>query len=68
MKDGAVVPIGFLSGLSDEIKANPKAYEYMCIEVAAMEVLSTGGIRHGKMKQFRLDLIPEDCTWEKYMN
>ena len=65
MKDGAVVPIGFLSGLSDEIKANPKAYEYMCIEVAAMEVLSTGGIRHGKLKQFRDDLMPEDCTWEK---
>jgi ATP-dependent DNA ligase len=65
MKDGAVVPIGFLSGLSDEIKANPKAYEYMCIEVAAMEVLPTGGIRHGKMKQFRHDLIPEDCTFEK---
>ena len=65
MKNGVVVPIGFLSGLSDEIKASPKAYEYMCIEVAAMEVLPTGGIRHGKLKQFRDDLMPEDCTWEK---
>jgi ATP-dependent DNA ligase len=65
MKDGAVVPIGFLSGLSDEIKADPRAMINQCIEVAAMEVLSTGGIRHGKMKQFRHDLMPEDCTWEK---
>ena len=66
MKDGAVAPIGFLSGLSDEIKANPKAYEYMCIEVAAMEIMyETKGIRHGKLKQFRPDLAPSDCTWEK---
>lgn len=65
MKDGKVEPIGFLSGLSDEIKADPKAYQYMCIEVAAMEVLPTGGIRHGKLKQFRNDLTPADCTWEK---
>ena len=65
MKDGVVTPIGFLSGLSDEIKADPKAYQYMCIEVAAMEVLPTGGIRHGKLKQFRNDLTPADCTWEK---
>ena len=38
---------------------------HKCIEVAAMEVLPTGGIRHGKLKQFRPDLAPSDCTWEK---
>ena len=65
MKDGKAEPIGFLSGLSDEIKADPKAYQHLCIEVAAMEVLPTGGIRHGKLKQFRPDLTPTDCTWEK---
>ena len=66
MKDGVVVPIGFLSGLSDEIKANPKAYEYMCIEVAAMEIMyETKGIRHGKFKCFRPDLTLADCTWDK---
>ena len=68
MKDGAVVPIGFLSGLNDEIKANPEAYRFRCIEVAAMELLPTGGIRHGKLKHFRDDLSINDCTWEKYMN
>ena len=66
MKDGKVEPIGFLSGLSDEIKADPKAYQNSCIEVAAMEVLpDTHALRHGKLKQFRPDLTPADCTFEK---
>ena len=65
MKDGVETQIGFLSGLSDEIKADAWAMRHRCIEVAAMEVLPTGGIRHGKLKQFRPDLTPSDCTWEK---
>lgn len=65
MKNGKVEPIGFLSGLTDEIKANFKDYANRCIEVAAMEVLPTGGIRHGKFMKFRDDLTPADCTWEK---
>ena len=65
MRDGEVVPIGYLSGLTDEVKANFKDYKFRCIEVAAMEVLPTGGIRHGKMMKFRDDLALEDCTWEK---
>ena len=65
MKGDKIEPIGLLSGLTEEIKADPKAYAMQCIEVAAMEVLPTGGIRHGKLKQFRPDLAPSDCTWEK---
>ena len=65
MKDGVETPIGYLSGLSDEIKSNFKAMRGKCIEVAAMEILPTGGIRHGKLNQFRPDLTPMDCTWEK---
>ena len=65
MKDGVETQIGFLSGLSDEIKADARAMRHKCIEVAAMEVLPTGGIRHGKLKQFRPDLTPADCTFEK---
>ena len=67
LKDGEVYPIGFLSGLEDEIKANPSAQKMRCIEVAAMEILPTGGIRHGKLMRFRPDLAPSDCTYEKYM-
>ena len=67
VKNGEVEPIGFLSGLTDEVKANPAAQAGKCIEVAAMEILETGGIRHGKLVRFRPDLSTADCTWEKYM-
>lgn len=66
MRDGKIEPIGFLSGLTDEIKAAPKTYAMKCIEVAAMEIMhETKGIRHGKLKCFRPDLSPEECTFEK---
>lgn len=68
LKNGKIFPIGFLSGLEDEIKADPGAQKMRCIEVAAMEILPTGGIRHGKLERFRPDLAPTDCTWEKFFN
>ena len=67
LKDGEVYPIGFLSGLADEIKADAWGQRMKCIEVTAMEILPTGGIRHAKLERFRPDLSPEDCTYEKYM-
>ena len=67
LKNGEVFPIGFLSGLTDEIKADPGAQSMKCIEVTAMEILPTGGIRHAKLERFRPDLAPTDCTYEKYM-
>ena len=69
LKEGEVFPIGFLSGLEDEIKANPGAQKMKCIEVTAMEILpDTYALRHGKLERFRPDLNPEDCTWEKLKN
>ena len=68
LKDGEVYPIGYLSGLADEIKADPGAQRMKCIEVTAMEILpDTGALRHGKLERFRPDLAPTDCTYEKYM-
>lgn len=67
LKDGEVYPIGYLSGLADEIKSDPGAQAMKCIEVTAMEILETGGIRHAKLERFRPDLAPTDCTYEKYM-
>jgi ATP-dependent DNA ligase len=67
LKNGEVYPIGFLSGLADEIKADSMAQKMKCIEVTAMEILPTGGIRHAKLERFRPDLAPTDCTYEKYM-
>jgi hypothetical protein len=69
LKDGEIYPIGFLSGLADEIKADPGAQRMKCIEVTAMEILpDTGALRHGKLERFRPDLSPEDCTYEKLKN
>ena len=67
LKDGEVFSIGYLSGLEDAIKADPGAQAMRCIEVTAMEILETGGIRHAKLERFRPDLAPTDCTYEKYM-
>jgi ATP-dependent DNA ligase len=68
MKGGQICPIGYLSGLTDEMKANYKSMALKCIEVTAMEILPTGGIRHAKLERLRPDLAPNDCTWEKVFN
>lgn len=66
LKDGEVVPIGFLSGLTDEIKSNPTAYKNKVIEVSCMEITpGTGGLRHGKFIRFRDDLTINDADWHK---
>lgn len=65
IKDGKVVPIGYLSNLTEEIKANPDLYKGKVIEVTCMEIQETGGLRHAKMLGFRDDLTIKDCTWEK---
>ncbi len=69
IKNDKVVPIGYLSGLSDEIKANYKDYKGKVIEVGAMEILYNNekfsGLRHAKLVNFRPDLTIKDCTWEK---
>lgn len=62
-------PIGYLSGLSDEIKANAMSQRLKCIEVSAMEIFpDTYALRHGKLERFRPDLSPKDCTLEKNFN
>lgn len=70
--DGApdkIVPIGYLSGLTDDIKAHYKDYAMLPIEVTAMELdrptKDTITLRHGKLKGFRPDLTIYDCTFEK---
>lgn len=63
-----IVPIGYLSGLTDEIKAAPCKYKLIPIEVTAMEITEDKALRHGKFIGFRKDLTLEDCTWEKVFN
>lgn len=64
-KDGKIKSIGYLSGLTEEIKANVKKYSMQPIEVSAMEITEDGLLRHGKFLGFRKDIALEDCTFEK---
>ena len=64
-KDGEIVPIGFLSGLTEEIKANVKGHSMYPIEVSAMQLTEDGALRHGKFLRFRDDITIQDCTWQK---
>lgn len=65
-KNYDVLPIGWLSGLPDEMKMNPTAYAFKPIEVTAMEYDALArSLRHGKMVGWREDLTLKDCTLEK---
>ena len=64
--DTEVYPIGWLSGLPDEMKANPEKYAFLPMEVTAMEYDSINhSLRHGKMVGWRKDLGVGDCTFDK---
>lgn len=65
VKDGKDVEIGNLSGVTDEIKENWKDYVGCPIEVTAMEIMDTGGLRHPKFVRFRDDILKSDCDWYK---
>lgn len=61
-----IYPIGWLSGLPDEMKADPKKYAFKPIEITAMEWDAWNHtLRHGKMVGWRNDLTIGDCTLEK---
>ena len=60
-----IVPIGYLSGLTDEIKANYKDYAFKVIEVGAMQLTPDGALRHGKMIGWRFDKNWYECNIEQ---
>ncbi len=60
-----IIPIGYLSGLTDEIKMNYKDYAGRVIEVGAMELNDTGGLRHAKMLGWRDDKTWQECTLDQ---
>lgn len=68
-KDGKVVQIGSLSGLTDEQKENWKDYVGKVVEVSAMETSENQeggkGLRHPKLISIRDDIDPVDCTYER---
>lgn len=62
-KDGQMVQIGSLSGITEEVLSNWRAYLGKVIEITGMQIMDTGGIRHPKLVQFRDDLTPNDTDW-----
>jgi len=65
LRKGKIFPIGWLSGVSDEIKANIDKYKDLPIEVTAMEFTEDRALRHGRLVDFRPDLKLIDCNYEK---
>lgn len=67
-KRGEIVPICYLSGLSDDLKdkfAKDKESVVMKpIIISGMET-TDASIRHPKFVRFREDISIEDCVWEK---
>jgi ATP-dependent DNA ligase len=69
IKGDKVVPIGLLSGLSDDLKSRPAAQKGKTIEVSCMELQCHDdgrqpGLRHAKFIQFRPDKDWKECKWE----
>lgn len=67
-KDGELVHIGDLSGLTDEEKENWKNYLGKVVEVGGMEIFHDtvgNGIRHPKKLGFRVDKTPKECLYEQ---
>ena len=63
-----VFPIGWLSGLTEDMKADPNKIAFIPIEVTAMEFDEINcSLRHGKMVGYRKDLVLTDCNYEKLM-
>lgn len=57
-----IVSIGYISGLTDEVKANYKKYAGKVIEVGAMQLTEDNALRHGKMLGWRPDKTWQECN------
>lgn len=65
-EDTEVYPIGWLSGVTEEMKAEPNKYAFIPMEVTAMEYDAFNHtLRHGKMVGWRKDLALKDCILDK---
>ena len=64
MRDGKMVPIGSLSGLTEEVLMNWRDYIDKVAEITAMQVFNdTYGLRHPKFVRWRDDLRPQDTDF-----
>ena len=72
MKDGKPVRIGYISGITDEMRKgiveNPEKYIHKVFELSAMEIEHIGesySLRHGKIEKERLDKNYLDCDFSQ---
>lgn len=72
MKDGKPFRIGWISGITDEMKAGivtkPEKYKNKVFEITCMEIEKINGnysLRHAKIVQERKDKSYEDCSFEQ---
>lgn len=70
IKDGKEVHIGWVSGISDEIKeiaaTAPEKLYHKVIKVNAMEIeKNSHAFRHAAIIEWRTDIPYTDCTWDK---
>lgn len=66
-KNGKLIEIGNLSGITDEMKENWKDWVGKVIEITAMEIMKSEsgyGLRHPKFISTRTDKTAAECTWE----
>lgn len=72
IKDGKPVHIGYISGITDEMRKgiveNPEKYIHKVFELSAMEIEHIGesySLRHGKIEKERLDKNYLDCDFSQ---
>lgn len=72
MKDGKPYHLGYISGITDEIKEgvvkNPKEWIGRVCEINAMEIEHIDGrysLRHGRIIAWRADKLAKDCTFDQ---
>ena len=63
-KDGKLVKVGQVSGLTDDVAEHWRDYLGTVLEITCMEVLDTGGLRHPRIMSYRNDKPATDCKWE----
>ena len=65
LKGYEIVSLGYISGLTDEIKEHWRDYKGKVIEVGAMMLTDDKRLRHGRMLGFRPDKNWYECTYDQ---
>lgn len=60
-----LVHVGDVSGIDEDVKANWKELVGTVVEIGAMEIHDTGGLRHPKILSYRKDKPARECTIEQ---